>query len=49
MDLHIVKKGVPNPQKLTEIADRVREKDANISELVERAKKSIEDNNLYEP
>ena len=44
-----VKKGVPSPQKLDEIIGRVKGKDANIAELLERAKKSIVDNDLYKP
>ncbi|MFZ3147785.1 MAG: hypothetical protein WA137_01945 [Methanothrix sp.] len=47
MEVTFVKKGVPNPQTLEQISDRVRDKDTNISELIDRAKKSIEDNNLY--
>lgn len=45
----LVKKGVPSPQTLDKIIDQVKDKDTNIVELLERAKKSIIDNNLYEP
>ena len=44
-----VMKGVPSQRKLDEIIERVKEKDANIVELLERAKKSIVDNDLYNP